>query len=161
MGTRSRQRSRTSAERHDGGAIFWAAVGGIVASIVIGIPMHLMGMIVAGPAALVQSDNAGVGWVIHILAGILFAAPYGFVVHATRYGRAALLGGVYGLVVGIVFAWLALFTIVGMPLLSAMGALDVAMHVVWGIVVGLVQAWGLRLAGPAAGRGRLRAGSAP
>lgn len=130
--------------RADGRSVLWAAVGGIVAAVMTGIPMHMMGMMVMGPAALVGSENVWVGWAVHIAAGIIFGAPYGFVVHTRGYGKGALYGGIWGMIVGIAFAWFALFSILGMPLFSMNGALDVMMHVLWGIIIGLVTVWGLR-----------------
>lgn len=130
--------------RADGRSILWAAIGGMVAAVMIGIPMHMMGMMVMGPAALVGSDNVWVGWVVHIAAGVLFGAPYGLVVHTRGYGKALLYGAIWGLIVGVAFAWFGLFSIVNMPLFSMEGAMDVGMHVMWGAIVGLVAAWGLR-----------------
>lgn len=132
-----------NARRPVGRALGWAAVGGIVGAILIGIPMATMGMLTGGPASLVGSDNVWVGWAVHILAGVVFGAPYGFFA-ARDYGGGALRGALYGLAVGVLFAWLALFTILGMPLFTRMGLLDVMMHVVWGVAIGLVTAWGLR-----------------
>lgn len=130
--------------RADGRSVLWAAIGGMVAAIMIGIPMHLMGMMAKGPAALVGSESVWVGWAVHIAAGILFAAPYGFVVHTRGYGKGVLYGAIWGMIVGIVFAWFGLFSIVGMPLVSMEGAMDIGMHMIWGAIVGLVAAWGLR-----------------
>lgn len=141
-------------------ALGWAALGGIAAAIATGIPMHLMGMLAMGPAALVGSDNVWVGWLVHIAAGIVFGTLYGFFGRTTRFGKAALTGALYGLFVGVLFAWLALFSILDMPLWSQMGAIDVLLHVGWGIVVGLVTAWGLRTATGTAGARRRATGLA-
>lgn len=130
--------------RADARSLRWAAVGGIVAAIAIGIPMHAMGMMVMGPAALVGSTSVWVGWAVHLAAGVVFGTPYGLAVHTRRYGHGAFYGAVWGLIVGVVFAWFALFSILGMPLFSADGALDVSLHVAWGAIIGLVAAWGLR-----------------
>lgn len=143
------RRSRTT-----GRSVLWAALGGLVGSLLVGIPMAGMGMIVGGPAALVGSDSLAVGWAVHLLAGLVFGAPFGLM--AVRpYGQGALLGAVYGLAIGVVFAWLALFTILGMPLFTQMGLIDVVLHTVWGVVVGLVAAWGLHQTGLGTG-GRRR-----
>lgn len=133
--------------RSSGRAVGWAVLGGILGAILIGIPMHLMGMMVMGPAALAGSDSVWVGWAVHLLAGALFAAPFGLFIHSARYGAGAWKGALYGLLVGIVFAWLALFAILDMPLFTTMALLDVLMHTMWGLVVGLVTAWGLQRAG--------------
>lgn len=129
--------------RADGRSILWAAIGGMVAAVMIGIPMHMMGMMVMGPAALVGSENVWVGWAVHIAAGILFGAPYGLVVHTRGYGKGLLYGAIWGLIVGVAFAWFGLFSILGMPLFSMEGAMDVGMHTMWGAIIGLVAAWGL------------------
>lgn len=130
--------------RADANHVAWAALGGIVAAFATGIIMHPLGMLAMGPAALVGSSNVWVGWIVHLMAGVLFAAPYGLFVHTARYGKGALYGAVYGLVIGIVFAWLALFAILGMPLLGPMAAIDVILHVAWGAIVGLVSVVGVQ-----------------
>lgn len=133
----------TAEKQRDNRAFGWSAAGGIVAAILTGIPMMAMGMLTGGPARLVGSDSLWVGWVVHIVAGVLFGTPFGF--FAVRgYGRGALRGALYGLAIGVVFAWLALFTILDMPYFTTMGLLDVTLHVLWGVVIGLVAAWGLR-----------------
>ncbi len=127
----------------DGEAVLWAAMGGVVASFLIGIPMHAMGMLTAGPAALVGSQNVVAGWLVHLVAGALFAAPFGLLFRPKSYPRGAGWGALYGAAIGVVFAWVALFAYLGMPLYSGMGAIDVALHIAWGAVLGLVSTYAM------------------
>lgn len=126
--------------------VLWGAVAGIVASLVIGIPMMAMGALENMVAALVGSDSLVVGWAIHLAAGAVFGALFGLFVAGTGVLRSAGYGLVYGLVVGVLFAWLAVFAILGMPITLASQAAqnDLLLHLVWGIVLGGGYAIALR-----------------
>lgn len=136
-----------------GKRLMWAAIGGVLASILIGIPMHMMGMMTMGPASLLASDSVWVGWAVHLVAGALFGAPFGLLVWTRNYGQGLAWGAVYGLFVGVIFAWFALFSILGMDLVSMSGALDILMHTVWGAILGLVYTWAVgNVVGPSGAR---------
>jgi len=122
-------------------------VGGLAGGLMFGImmtAMDMMGMV----AGLANSSSIAVGWVIHLVIsagfGIAFAVVLGAL--ATRTGRAAGLGAVYGMI-----AWVA-GALVAMPLMLGMPALQIGQtqflsligHVIYGVVAGVVYQ---RLAG--------------
>jgi len=122
--------------------MLWAAAGGLLASIVIGVPMTMMGAIEDMVAGLVGSDSLAVGWAIHLVAGIVFAAPFGWLVARGSLPAMVGLGLLYGFAVGVLFAWLAVWLVLGLPLVVGEPAMvtDIALHTLWGGIVGGV-AW--------------------
>lgn len=130
--------------------VAWAAVAGIVASIVIGFPMMAMGALENMVAALVGSDSLLVGWMVHLAAGAVFGGALGLFVWTRSLLKGIAFGFVWGIVVGVLFAWLAVFTLLGLPISLAMPEAqnDLALHLLWGIVLGAVYAFALRATEP-------------
>ncbi len=125
-----------------------AIIAGVVASVVIGVPMMQAGMLDAMVARLIGSDSLAVGWAIHLLAGASFGAAYGLLVSTRSLVRGFAYGVAYGLIVGIAFAWLTVFAILGEPITptSAAGWTDVGLHTIWGGILGVGQALAIGLA---------------
>lgn len=119
-------------------------VGGLAGGVAFGILMTAMGMMemVAG---LVDSGSVAVGWVVHMGISAAFGAGFALVAgwQASSAGRAAGIGVIYGVVVWVVGALLAMPLVMGMTplvigepqLMSLMG------HVLYGIITGLVYQW--------------------
>jgi uncharacterized membrane protein YagU involved in acid resistance len=123
------------------------AAGGLIGGLAFGAMMGMLGMLpmVAG---LVGSQDALVGFIVHMVISAFIGATFGLIFgDASRsLGRAALWGGVYGIV------WWVLGPLVIMPLMMGMGlqfasALSGPMlmslmgHLVYGVVAGLGFAW--------------------
>lgn len=126
--------------------VLWGAVAGLVASLIIGMPMMAMGALENMVAALVGSNDPLVGWAIHLVAGAFFGALFGLFVSTRSVLRGAGYGLAYGVIVGVLFAWLAVFAILGLPITLASEAArnDLALHLLWGVILGGAYAVALR-----------------
>jgi hypothetical protein len=134
----------------------WAALGALAGSVIVGIPMASTGAMTGTVAALVGSDSLAVGWAIHLAAGVLFGTPFGLFVWTRNLWKGLIFGAAWGLLVGVLFAWLATWTLLGRPIVAGEPAanLDVALHVLWGAILGLVYAAGLMRSRAGDGRAR-------
>jgi hypothetical protein len=124
------------------------AVAGLVSGVIMGMLMGMMGMlpVVAG---LVRSDNAVVGFLVHMVIsaviGGIYGAAVGNVPFVREFGPAAVAGVAYGVI------WWLLGPLVIMPVLLGMG-LQVGMafsppmlmslmgHILYGMVTTLAFA---------------------
>jgi len=119
------------------------AVGGLVGGVLFGAMMGLMGMLPM-VAMLVGSENAGVGFVVHMVISAIIGAGFGLVfgTRALDFQNSALWGAVYGVI------WWVLGPLLIMPILMGMGpqfgmALSTPMlmslvgHLIYGVVTGL------------------------
>lgn len=128
-----------------GVGMMWGAIGGLVGALVIGIPLHAMGVMQDVQAALLREDNVWLGWGLHLVAGMLAGLLYGALVTTGSFVRGTLYGAVFGLVVGIVLVLVLANLLVGNPVpLDASGMGIALLHALWGAIVGATQAWGVR-----------------
>jgi uncharacterized membrane protein YagU involved in acid resistance len=122
-------------------------VGGVAGGVLFGAMMGMMGMLPM-VASLVGSDNAAVGFLVHmvisVVIGLFFAIVFG------GLARTIAGGALWGLVNGVL--WWLLGPIVVMPLMMGMGLQFGAMfsgpllmsllgHLVYGVAAGVVYAW--------------------
>lgn len=135
-------------------SLLWGAIGGLVASILVGVPLALLGMMRDVPARLAGSTDPSVGWMVHLLAGAIVGLVYGLLVHTRDLRKGALYGTVFGLAAGTLLYWIAGNLLVGNAIpFNGQGMLQIGLHILWGLVLGLVAAWGLsRFAGAAGAR---------
>ena len=125
------------------GRLIAGAVGGLVGGVVFGVMMGMMGMLPM-VAMLVKSENAIVGFVIHMVISAIIGAGFGLVFG----GRALTIqtGALWGLVYG--FVWWILGPLLVMPTTMGMRAqfgmaltmpmlMSLVGHLVYGIVAGL------------------------
>ncbi len=125
-------------------------VGGAIGGVVFGMLMAMMGMLpmIAG---LVGSMSPVVGFVVHMVISVFIGATFGLIFGnaGITFGRAALLGLVYGMV------WWVLGPLVIMPSMLGMGLqfnaafsganlLSLMGHMIYGVVTGLGYAWFIR-----------------
>ena len=119
------------------------AIGGRVGGVLFGAMMGGMGMLPM-VAMLVGSENAGVGFVAHMVISGVIGAGFGLVfgTRALDFQSGALWGAVYGIV------WWVLGPLLIMPTMMGMGsqfgmALSMPMlmslvgHLIYGVVTGL------------------------
>lgn len=135
--------------------VLWSALAGLVASVLVGFPLHsFMGWLTLVAAPLVGSTSLSAGWTVHLVAGLLAGAFYGFFVQARDVGRGFALGGAYGALVGLVAFVTArvIGLLPGAPMGgAALGAM--LLHAGWGALMGAAAAWAM-LAGMRGGAGR-------
>ena len=125
------------------GRLLAGAVGGLVGGVLFGALMGLMGMLPM-VAMLVGSENAGVGFVVHMVISAIIGAGFGLVfgTRALDFQNGALWGAVYGVI------WWVLGPLLIMPIMMGMGpqfgmALSMPMlmslvgHLSYGVVTGL------------------------
>lgn len=138
----------------------WSALAGLAGSLLIGFPMQAMlGALTTRVAPLVGSDSLLVGWMVHLAAGLLFGALYGALVWTRSLDRGFAQGFAYGLIVGVFGAWLGMRLVLGQGLaLELTGLMLVVLHAMWGILLGLMAAWGLREVDEARAATRARRG---
>ncbi|GIW66498.1 MAG: hypothetical protein KatS3mg095_0396 [Candidatus Parcubacteria bacterium] len=121
-------------------------LAGVIAGIVFGAMMGMMNMLPM-VAKLFGSDNAVVGFIVHMFFSAIIGAIFGFVLghQALEKGRGILLGLVYG------FIWWFLGPLIIMPVWLGMGVqlsaagMKMALpslwgHLVYGFILGLVYA---------------------
>jgi hypothetical protein len=119
------------------------AVGGLVGGVLFGAMMGAMGMLPM-VAMLVGSENAGVGFVVHMVMSGIIGAGFGLIfgTRALDFQSGALWGAVYGVI------WWILGPLLIMPSLMGIGpqfgmALTMPMlmslvgHLIYGVVAGL------------------------
>jgi uncharacterized membrane protein YagU involved in acid resistance len=132
------------------GKLLAGAAAGLVGGVVFGAIMGVMGMLPM-VAMLVGSENAGVGFLVHMAISGIIGAGFGLVVgsRALDYQSGALWGAVYGIV------WWVLGPLLIMPIMMGMGpqfgtALSMPMlmslvgHLIYGVVAGLAYPTVLR-----------------
>ncbi len=118
------------------------AVGGIAGGIVFGILMAMMGMLPV-IASMVGSDSAVVGLGVHLMIsvgiGLGLTVPFANRL-LTGYGRAAVVGLVYGAIWWVLGPLLIMPAMMGMPLLALDGGAWMSLmgHLIYGIILGLV-----------------------
>ncbi|MGD9524830.1 MAG: DUF6789 family protein [Gemmatimonadales bacterium] len=121
----------------------------VTAGIAGTVVMTMMGLFVApmmgiprmNPAEMLAGQMGGVmllGWVAHLMIGVILAVAYAALFAARLPGPPALRGAVYGLI-PFLMAQLIVMPMMGMPLFS--GSVPMAMgsligHLVYGMVVG-------------------------
>lgn len=115
--------------------------GGLAGGLLFGIMMQAMGML-GMIAGLVGEDSAGVGWVVHLAISALFGLIYAVTLGraSTSWGRALVLGALYGVV------WWALGALLIMPAWMGMPVFQVGQpqlqslvgHLVYGVMLGAV-----------------------
>ncbi len=126
------------------GKLIAGAVAGLVGGVLFGILMGMMGMLpmVAG---LIRSDNAVVGFIVHMVLSAIIGAGFGLVFGARALDFQS--GGLWGAVYGVI--WWILGPLLIMPILLGMGpqfgmALTMPMlmslvgHLIYGVATGLV-----------------------
>ncbi len=119
------------------------AVAGLIGGVLFGIMMGMMGMLPM-VAMLVKSENAVVGFLVHMVISAIIGAGFGLVfgAKALDFQGGALWGAVYGVI------WWILGPLLIMPSLMGMGpqfgmALSMPMlmslvgHLIYGVVTGL------------------------
>lgn len=117
------------------------AVGGLAGGILFGLIMHAMGMMemIAGR---VERQDAGTGWVVHLVISLGFGVIYALVLGNLRHtwGAAAGYGAAYGVFWWVAGALLIMPAMMGMPVF-AVGQpqmMSLIGHLVYGITLGLV-----------------------
>jgi hypothetical protein len=124
------------------------AIAGLAGGVIMGVLMGTMGMLPM-VASLVRSDNAVVGFIVHMVIsaaiGVIYGAAVGNLPLVREFGPAAVAGAIYGVI------WWILGPLVIMPLLLGMG-LQVGMafsppmlmslmgHILYGLVTTLAFA---------------------
>lgn len=129
---------------YDSNHIKSGAWGGVIAGVVFGAMMGMMGMLPM-VAMLLKSESAVFGFILHLVFSAIIGGIFGFVFgHAAlNKGQSILLGLLYGAI------WWVLGPLIVMPLWLGMGiqlsAKGVAMaipslwgHLVYGFVLGLI-----------------------
>ena len=116
-------------------------MGGLVAGMVFGMMMQMMGAILM-IAKMVGSDSLVVGWLVHVAISAALGFGFGLVV-GTRLKTLPLslgLGAGYGMVWWVLGALIAMPAALGMPLftLNTMAWISLMGHMVFGVVLGLV-----------------------
>ena len=125
------------------GKLLAGAVGGLAGGVLFGAMMGVMGMLPM-VAMLVGSENAGIGFLVHMVISAIIGAGFGLVFggRALDFQSGALWGAVYGII------WWILGPLLIMPLMMGMGpqfsmALSMPMlmslvgHLLYGVVTGL------------------------
>ena len=130
----------------------------LVGAVTYGAASELLGGSIAGIGVFYGAANPVVGWITHSFHSVVFGFVYAGLVslaprrHQGRLGPHVAIGLAWGVVLwagaaGVVAPlWLRLLGIpASLPSLS--GSLLVA-HLVWGLTLGLLTAWGYRIAVP-------------
>ncbi|MCF6137430.1 hypothetical protein [Pseudalkalibacillus berkeleyi] len=88
-----------------------SAIGGVVAGIVFGIFMQMMGKLPM-VAMLVGSESVAVGWFVHLMISVIFGLGFGVIASGRKnlYGLAL----IYGIVLWVVGPLLLMPTMLGM-----------------------------------------------
>lgn len=119
-------------------------IGAVVAGVLFGVAMQMMGMI-AMISDMVGAGSIAVGWLIHLMMSALFGVGYGLVFMAisTRLGPNLALGVVYGIGIWLMGPMIVVPMMTGGTILAF--GLDAAMplmgHIVWGLLTGAIAAW--------------------
>lgn len=115
------------------------AVGGLVGGVAFGLMMQAMGML-GMVAGLIGQDNAGVGWVVHLVISTLFGLAYAVVLgpRATSWSLALGLGTAYGVFWWVLGALVLMPAFLGMPVLQVgQGQLQSLVgHIIYGLALG-------------------------
>jgi len=128
------------------GKVAGGAIGGLAGGVVFGLMMGMMGMLPM-VAMLVMSENAIVGFLVHMVISAIIGVSFGILFggRALDVPSGALWGGIYGA------AWWILGPLLIMPIMMGMGpqfgmALSMPMmmslvgHLLFGVVAGVAFA---------------------
>jgi uncharacterized membrane protein YagU involved in acid resistance len=120
------------------------AVSSLIGGLAFGIMMGTMGMLPM-VASLVGSDNAVIGFIVHMVISAIIGAGFGLVfgAKALDFGSGALWGAIYGVI------WWILGPLLIMPSMMGMGPqfgmafappnlMSLVGHLVYGVATGLV-----------------------
>lgn len=126
-----------------GNRILAGIVGAVIAGILFGMAMHMMGTIDV-IADMVGAESAAVGWGIHLMMSAIFGLVYGLVLMAisSRIPANLGLGAAYGIAIWIVGPMIIQPMMTG----EAVAAIDVDAimalmgHIVWGLLTGAIAA---------------------
>jgi hypothetical protein len=141
-----------------------AAVGGIIASVIMGIVALVLGRVISSLtgnpqpnvlleiASIVKSSSPAVGFGLHLLIGAMLGVVFAVLVGNRLDSRNAIIGS--GTVYGI--AWTFFGTLISLPILSGSGLDGVAVafarastpaiipslvsHTVFGLILGIIYA---------------------
>lgn len=118
-------------------------VGALVAGLVFGAMMQMMGMM-ATIGGMVGVESAGVGWIVHLMISAFFGLVYGAAVMAvsTRVGANLGLGVAYGVIIWIVGPLLIMPLMMGGEVfsLNQSAMMSLVGHLVWGGITGVLAA---------------------
>lgn len=117
-----------------------SVIGGIVAGIVFGIFMQMMGKMPM-LAGMMGSESIVVGWMIHLVISIIFGVAFGIM--AANMKKVYLFGVIYGVIIWIVGPLLI------MPLMMGMGTaladaltpgqlMNLATHIMYALILSFV-----------------------
>ncbi|MFN8466985.1 MAG: hypothetical protein U0X20_15635 [Caldilineaceae bacterium] len=122
-----------------GKSILSGAIAGLGGGIVFG--MMMMGMLPT-IAKLVGSDNPMVGLAVHLIISVVFGAIYGVIGtrFAHSYGRAVIVGIVYGVILWVFGGLIMMPLMLGMPILQigTPQMMSLMGHVIYGVVTALL-----------------------
>lgn len=117
-------------------------LGGVAGGLVFGVLMTIMGMMPM-IASLIGSHSPWVGWGVHLVISIVFGLGltvlFGNLL-LVSYGRGALVGLVYGMVLWVVGPLLIMPIRLGMPVfaLNLTNWLSLMGHLMYGVILALV-----------------------
>ncbi len=117
--------------------------GGLVGGVLFGLMMQAMGMMemIAG---LIEQQDTGTGWVVHLTISVVFGLIYAFTLGNLRHtwGSAAGFGALYGVFWWVGGALLIMPTMMGMPVFAVgqTQMMSLIGHLVYGVALGLTYA---------------------
>lgn len=115
--------------------------GAVLAGLVLGVMMLMMGMM-TDLSDMLGMDSAAVGWITHLMMSVVFGVVYGALLMAAsvKLGANLGLGAVYGVAIWIMGPLLVMRIMMGDDLL----VFDVELlmmlmgHVIWGLLTGAI-----------------------
>jgi uncharacterized membrane protein YagU involved in acid resistance len=123
-----------------GQSIKASLIGGVVAGVLFGILMQMMGKI-SMIAMMMGSDSLVVGWIIHMMISLIFGAGFG--VLAARREKVYGLAIVYGIILWVIGPLLIMPAMMGMGVMlgqafTADNLMNLMTHVVFALILAFV-----------------------
>lgn len=124
-----------------GARITAGIVGAVIAGLVLGVMMQMMGLL-TDLSGMMGMESVAVGWIIHLMMSVIFGVIYGLVAlwASTKLGTNLGLGAAYGVAIWIVGPLLV------MPMMLESESFGLGMdeflmlmgHVIWGLLTGAI-----------------------
>lgn len=124
-----------------GKRIIAGIAGAVIAGLVLGVMMQMMGLM-TDLSDMLGMDSAAVGWIIHLMMSVVFGVVYGALLMAasTKMGANLGLGAAYGVAIWILGPLLIMPMMMGDEVV-AFGMEDLMMlmgHLIWGLLTGAI-----------------------
>lgn len=124
-----------------GKRILAGIAGAVIAGLVLGVMMQMMGLM-TDLGDMIGMESAAVGWVVHLMMSVMFGAVYGLVLMAVsvKLGANLGLGAAYGIAIWIMGPLLVMPMMMGDDVLAFdTDTLMMLMgHVIWGLLTGAI-----------------------